>query len=184
MNDPQTDHPFPLPADEMLRLAALQSCRVLDMPQQKSLRGLTELASTVFNVPVSLISVIDTDRQVMLAIEGADVAQMPRSTSFCTYALLNDDILFVPDASADIRFADNPLVANAPHLRFYAGAPLLDPSGYKIGTFCILDHVPRADLTTRERRMLRGFADIAAEIISTQTETLRFWAAQQAPTRG
>ena len=158
-------YPFPLPQDEAVRLAALQSCRVLDMPPQKSLRTLTTLASSVFDVPVALLSLIDANRQTMLATHGTDVTEMPRSTSFCTHALLQDDILFIPDASQDHRFSGNPLVTAQPHIRFYAGAPLLGPDGHKIGTFCLIDHLARAELSGRERRMLKDFASIAAEII-------------------
>jgi GAF domain-containing protein len=159
-------YPFPLPQDEATRLAALHSCNVLDLPPQKSLYTLTELAGTVFSVPVALLTLIDTSRQIMLATHGTDVREMPRSTSFCTHALLQDDILFVPDASQDHRFSGNPLVTSQPHIRFYAGAPLMDVTGYKIGTFCLIDHLPRPELSPRERRMLKDFATIAAQIIA------------------
>ena len=167
--DPQDadKYAFLLPSDEDLRLAALRSCRVLDMPPQKSLQTLTSLASTVFNVPVALLSLIEATRQIMLATHGTEVTEMPRSTSFCTYALLQDDILFVADASEDERFSANPLVTGQPHIRFYAGMPLLAPSGHKIGTFCLIDHLPRSALTLRERRMLKDFATISAEIIAS-----------------
>ncbi len=165
---------FPLPENEAERMNALHSCRVLDMPEQKSLRILTDLASSVFNVPVALLSLIEAKRQVMLAIHGPAITEMPRSTSFCTYALLQDDILFIPNATEDDRFSDNPLVTAAPHIRFYAGAPLLGPSGHKLGTFCLLDHMPRSELSPRERRMLKDFAAISAEIITAQLEPARF----------
>jgi GAF domain-containing protein len=156
---------FPLPGDEDLRLAAMQSCRVVDIPAQKSLRVLMDLASTVFDVPVALLSLIENKSQIMLATHGTDVTVMPRSTSFCTYAILQDDILFVPDAREDERFAENPLVLKPPHIRFYAGAPLLDRNGYKVGTFALLDHLARHELKERDRSMMRDFATIAAEII-------------------
>ena len=168
LND-SDQYPFPLPENEALRLAALHSCRVLDLPPQRSLRNLTELASTAFGIPVALVTVIEATRQIMLATHGTDVKEMPRSTSFCTYALLQDDILFVPDASEDERFSANPLVTSQPHIRFYAGAPLLSTSGHKIGTFCLIDHMPRPEITPRERRMLKHFAAIAGDIVASSS---------------
>ena len=156
---------FPLPSDEDLRLAALHSCRVLDVPSRKSLSTLMDLASRVFDVPIAFLSLIEAKKQRMLAMHGADVTEMPRSTSFCTYAILQDEILFVPDARIDERFLNNPLVVNAPYIRFYAGVPLQDAGGYKIGTFALIDHLPRAELKPNEQLMLRDFATIAAEIM-------------------
>ena len=156
---------YPKPADEALRLASLQSCRVLELPPQPSLRTLTKLAATVFNVPVALISLIEAERQVMVATFGTEVPEMPRSTSFCAHALMQDDVLFIGDAQADHRFSGNPLVTGQPHIRFYAGMPLLNKYRYKIGTFCLIDHVPRHELTRRERRMLEDFATLTSEIM-------------------
>ena len=166
MTQDNADRPFPIPANETSRLAALHSCRVMDMPPQKSLQRLTDLASIAFDVPVALLSLIEANRQIMLAIHGPQVTEMPRSTSFCTYALLQDDILLVPNASEDSRFFDNPLVTGQPHIRFYAGTPLLGPGNHKLGTFCLIDHMPHAEFTRREQRMLKEFAAVASEIIA------------------
>jgi GAF domain-containing protein len=158
-------YPFPQPANELDRVQELSSCRLLERPKQKSLALLTELATNVFSVPVALVSLIDAETQWMRAIHGADVTQMPRSTSFCTYVLMQDDPLIVLDATDDPRFASNPLVLGQPRIRFYAGAPIMGPGGHPLGSFCLIDHMPRAQFTPRELRMLKQFTCVSTEIM-------------------
>jgi GAF domain-containing protein len=159
------DTEFPLPPDEAERLVELTSCRLIERPNQKSLALLVELAAAVMGVPVALVSLIDAQTQWMKAIHGADVPQMPRSTSFCTYVLLQDEPVVVLDAHQDPRFSANPLVLEQPKIRFYAGVPLLGPRGHALGSFCLIDHEPHPAFTDREKRLLRKFGDIAAEIL-------------------
>ena len=159
------DHSFPLPPNEAARIAELMTCRILERPNLKSLSLLTEVAATAFGVPVALVSLIDAETQWMKAIHGGDVTQMPRSTSFCTYAIMQDEPMVVLDAKLDERFMDNPLVTGQPLIRFYAGTSLLSAGGHALGSFCVIDHLPHEQFSAREQRMLRKFAATSAEII-------------------
>ncbi len=104
---------------------------------------LAALAAQVCETSMALVSLVDRDRQWFKATVGCDLTETPRSQSFCAHALTRVDILEVPDARADPRFADNPLVTGPPHLGFYAGAPLRTEDGHTVGTLCVLDPVPR-----------------------------------------
>jgi len=132
------------PADEAERLAVLQSYDVLDRPAEKLLDDLAALAARLTASPIALISLIDRDRQYFLSRTGLDVVETPRDAAFCAHAILTpDQILVVQDATADPRFADNPLVLGAPNIRAYAGAPLLGPERQPLGTLCVIDREPR-----------------------------------------
>jgi len=135
--------PAPHPPNEAERLAALRSYDLLDTDAESAFDDLVALAAHVCGVPISLVSLIDTDRQWFKAHLGLDVRQTPRDQAFCAYAILSDDLLIVPDATRDERFAGNPLVTADPDIRFYAGAPLTTPDGYRLGTLCVIDRVPR-----------------------------------------
>lgn len=137
----------PTPADETDRQAALDHSHVLQADSQP-FDELTALARSIFNVPISLVSLIDHDRQFFLSHDGIDAQEMPRSTSFCGHVLLEPEILVIEDARTDRRFAGNPFVVNAPKVRFYAGVPIRVPGEngqlYTIGSFCIVDFEPRS----------------------------------------
>lgn len=122
-----------LPIDEAARLLALQRANLLDTPAEMRFDRITRLAASVFEVPICLISLVDSDRQWFKSKVGLDVCQTNRDISFCGHAILHDDIFIVSDATEDARFASNPLVIHEPHIRFYAGAPLKEPSGQTIG---------------------------------------------------
>ena len=132
----------PYPANEQLRLQALHHYKVLDTPAEPSFDRLTALAAKLFDVPMALISLVDSDRQWFKSCIGMTGSGGPRETSFCAYAILSPEPLVVPDATRDARFADNPAVLGDPYVRFYAGAPLI-ANGQHIGTLCIIDTVPR-----------------------------------------
>tara|TARA_R110000772_G_scaffold62593_1_gene140653 strand:+ start:1089 stop:3485 length:2397 start_codon:yes stop_codon:yes gene_type:complete len=129
--------------NELGRLAALDRLEVLDTPAEPLFDSLTELAAQAFSVPIALISLVDRERQWFKACVGLDVDHTARDISFCQHAIVSDDVLVVHDASADDRFRSNPLVTGPPAIRFYAGAPLVTHDGYRLGTLCIIDTVPR-----------------------------------------
>lgn len=135
----------PLPADEMARLAVLRKYDVLDTPAEQAFDDAVKLASAICGTPIALVSLIDESRQWFKARVGLDVAETPRDEAFCAYAILEpQQVMVVPDATQDPRFSDNPLVTGAPDIRFYAGAPLLSPTGHAMGTLCVIDSQPRA----------------------------------------
>jgi signal transduction histidine kinase len=133
----------PIPPSEEARLAALRSYNVLDTPAEKDLDALVALASHLCGTAISQITLIDVGRQWFKASHGADRGETSRDFSFCAHAINGDGLFVVPDASRDARFADNPLVADKPHIRFYAGSPLVTPDGHAIGTLCVIDSKPR-----------------------------------------
>lgn len=131
-----------VPCNEAGRLAALRSLNILDTPAEERFDRLTRMAKRMFRVPIALVSIIDENRQWFKSNDDLPVTETPRNISFCGHAILGDDIFLIADALADPRFADNPLVAGAPNIRFYAGCPLRSAGGYKIGTLCIIDTRP------------------------------------------
>jgi signal transduction histidine kinase len=133
----------PLPVNETERLATLYGLNVLDSPPDKDFDDIVALAAAVCGVPMSLVSLIDTDRQWFKASVGTDLVETSRDLSFCAHAILGRDLLVVPDARQDPRFADNPAVAREGGVRFYAGAPLVTTDGYALGTLCVVDSRPR-----------------------------------------
>lgn len=136
--------PAPIPDDEPDRLAALRRLLVLDTPPEERFDRIASFAAREFDVPIVLVSLVDAHRQWFKAIVGLDVCETGRDISFCGHAITSDDVLVVRDASADPRFADNPLVVGEPFIRFYAGAPLTLPSGQRVGTLCLISKAPRS----------------------------------------
>jgi PAS domain S-box-containing protein len=144
----------PLPPRETERLFALYRYEILDTPPEKELDDLVHLASYICRTPIAVISLIDSDRQWFKSKIGLTATQTDRIVAFCSHTILGPDLLVVPDALADARFADNPLVTGDPHIRFYCGAPLSTPEGYQIGTLSVIDHVPR-ELSSEQLEALR-----------------------------
>lgn len=135
--------PAPIPDDEDARLNALRGLLLLDTPPEERYDRLARFAAEQLDVPIALLSLVDGQRQWFKSRVGLDATETPRDISFCGHAVLKNELFIVEDASSDPRFADNPLVVGAPHIRFYAGAPLSSPSGHHIGTLCVIDTVPR-----------------------------------------
>jgi len=132
-----------LPPDETLRLAALHSLGVLDSPREQRFDSYVAFAAKEFGVKTAAISLIEAHRQWFKASIGLDACETSRDVSFCTRTILQATPFVIEDASQDERFADNPLVTGAPFIRFYAGAPLLLPSGFAVGALCLIDTIPR-----------------------------------------
>jgi signal transduction histidine kinase len=149
--------PVPLPPDEADRLAALHDLDILDTPPEQEFDDIVALASGICGVPMSLVSLIDADRQWFKAKVGAAEPETARDVSFCAHAILGRDLMVVPDARRDPRFADNPAVRGEPGVRFYAGAPLVTSDGFALGTLCVVDHEPRR-LTFEQLQALRALS--------------------------
>ncbi len=136
--------PAPVPTDENARLAALIALDIIGTERTAEFDVFPTLARSLFSTPIAAISLIDEDRQWFKASVGLDVSETPRDTSFCAHAILSPtEVLCVPDATKDPRFADNPLVTGEFGLRFYAGVPIDGPSGHPLGALCVIDRKPR-----------------------------------------
>jgi len=134
---------YPVPANDADRLRALRSYKILDTKPEERFDELTQLAALICGVPISLISLIDADRQWFKSRFGLDLQQTPRALAFCTHAIMQPGMFVVPDATQDERFAQNLLVTGDPYIRFYAGAPLATRDGHLLGTLCVMDRKPR-----------------------------------------
>ena len=157
--------------DEAARLRALRRYAILDTAPDIRFDRLVQLAHQQFSVPIALISLIDERRQWFKARIGIDVEETDRDVAFCSHTILGDDVMVVCDATRDPRFATNPLVTDPPAIRFYAGAPLISPDGYKLGTLCLVDFKPRPELTEAQRGLLAELAAIAADYIEMRYAT-------------
>ncbi|MBC7953679.1 MAG: GAF domain-containing protein [Rhodospirillaceae bacterium] len=154
-----------LPPNEAERLAALINYGILDTEFDESFDRITRIAATIFGVPIALISLLDGQRQWFKSAFGLEVRETPRNISFCTHAILGTDVLVVPDATADRRFSANPLVMCAPNIRFYAGAPLMTPDGYALGTMCIIDRRSREALDEHETQTLKDLSGMVIDMM-------------------
>jgi len=134
----------PIPPDEPERLQALRALLILDTPPEERFDRIVQFAAEEFDVPMALVSLVDSERQWFKARVGLQACETGRDVSFCAHAVHAGELLMVENALDDLRFVDNPLVTGDPHIRFYAGAPLRLRSGAVVGTLCVLD--------TRERR--------------------------------
>lgn len=152
---------YPVRPDEMIRQHTLDCAGVLDTSRHEGMDILTRRAADEFKVPMVAVSLVDEHRQWFMSRVGLDVAETPRDVSFCTHTITRGDVMVVADASRDDLFRTSPLVTDAPHIRFYAGASIyLD--GLPIGSFCVIDNISRHSFTDSDRLRLRAFAQLAA----------------------
>ena len=149
--------PAPLPDNKIERLAALHHFKILDTEPEQSFDDLTFLASYICEAPISLVSLVDEDRQWFKSCVGLDVTETSREVSFCAYAILEPELLIIPDALKDKRFATNALVLSDPKIRFYAGMPFYTAGGLPLGTLCVIDTEPR-QLNEKQEQALRVLA--------------------------
>ena len=145
--------PKALVADEYERLEALHSYGIIDTEPEPVFNDLAQLAAHLCGTPMALIALLDDKRQWLKASVGISIGEMPLAQTFCQYTVRANDLFEIPDARADARYANNPMVAGAPHIRFYVGVPLLTPDGYPLGTLCAFDTRPRV-LSTDQRAAL------------------------------
>jgi GAF domain-containing protein len=149
----------PLPSNEDERLAALRDYQILDTDAEQEYDDITILAAQICRVPVALISLVDESRQWFKSRLGVNQRQTPRDVAFCAHAILQAEPLVVRDALKDYRFADNALVKRPPHIRFYAGFPLLTLQGHALGTLCAIDRRPR-QLSAAQNRAMRALSRV------------------------
>ena len=147
-----------LPVDEAIRIKTLRELNLLDTPAEERFDRLARITQHIFDVPSVLITLIDSDRQWLKSAIGVEIRETPRSISFCGHTILERNILVVSDTHLDHRFSDNPLVINAPHIRFYAGRPICATNGKALGTLCLVDSKPR-HLEPDEASLLNDLAE-------------------------
>lgn len=158
--------------EEFARQRALDTYRIVDSLPEAAYDDIVQLASALCGAPIALVSLIDRDRQWFKARTGLDVEQTGREIAFCDHAIRQPDrIMEVPDATADARFVDNPLVTGAPDIRFYAGMPLVTPGGAAVGTVCVIDREPR-HLDDTQRAGLAALARLAMNLMEARHREL------------
>ena len=138
-------------------MEALRRYEILDTPAEQIFDDFTFLASTICHAPISLMTFVDDSRQWFKSRIGVDVAETPRKGGFCSHTILGNDVMIVEDATLDERFAKHPFVTANPHIRFYAGAPLIDSEGNGLGSLCVIDHQPRT-LSLEQNEALQALA--------------------------
>lgn len=164
--------PASIPANEAARLAALKRYDILDTPEHNDFDQYTKLAATICGTPIALISLIDEDRQWFKSRVGLGASETARDISFCGHAIHSDQLFEVDDTLADLRFADNPLVTGPPHIRFYAGQPLMTTEGLAIGTLCVIDNEPH-HLLESQRIALKVLAQSVIRLLDLREAVRR-----------
>lgn len=160
-----------IPPNEAARLAALRDLAVLDTGIDEALEEITAFVAAQLGVPITLVSLVDENRQWFKSRHGLDVRETPRDVSFCGHVVAADALMVVNDASKDERFSDNPLVAGAPNIRFYVGYPIRSSEGLPLGTLCAIDYAPRT-LSERELALLKLLArQVSAHLVATRAQT-------------
>lgn len=160
--------------NEVERLNILHQYGILDTPHEEPFERIAALARLIFDTPIVLISLLDEDRQWFKSNIGLDVRETPREQAFCNETIRSDDVLVIADAEIDIRTAQNPLVTGQPHIRFYAGAPLVTPEKARLGSLCIIDRAPRR-FDDRETAILKSLAGLVMKEMELRRRTDHDW---------
>jgi hypothetical protein len=169
--DPATAFKVPIPRNETARLAGLRRYQILDTPPEPDFDHLTHLAALICDAPIALLSLVDSHRVWFKSKVGIQAQETSRNIALCAFAILEPDLFVIRDAAADQRFAQNPLVASRPRIRFYAGAPLVSPENHALGTLCVIDRKPRV-LNRKQLEALRLLSRVAMSELEWRRQSL------------
>lgn len=153
------------PADEAYRVSTLRGLNLLETPAEDRFDRLTRVAQRLFDTPIALISLADSDRLWFKSVIGMNICEISRPESFCGHTILEADMLVAEDTRQDPRFAENPFVVGAPHIRFYAGKPIRAANGQTLGSICVLDYRPR-EFDAADRRLLDDLGELVEKEIN------------------
>ena len=173
-NSPEISYRYPVAAEDAERISKLKKYQVLNNNEEPAFARLTELAKLFFNIPVVAITFMDEETQYLKSLHGLDgICTTSRKVAICNYTVLSDEVLVLPDLTEDSRFSQNPLVTEAPYLRFYAGAPIImqeDGKTYRLGSLCLMDMQAHHDFTEKDADILAQFAAMAADALKLQDQ--------------
>lgn len=173
-NSPEISYRYPVAAEDAERISKLKKYQVLNNNEEPAFARLTELAKLFFNMPVVAITFMDEETQYLKSLHGLDgICTTSRKVAICNYTVLSDEVLVLPDLTEDSRFSQNPLVTEAPYLRFYAGAPIImqeDGKTYRLGSLCLMDMQAHHDFTDNDADILAQFAAMAADALQLQDQ--------------
>lgn len=159
----------PKPKNEKQRLESLKALNILDTLSEVEYDQITEIASQICDTPIALVSLVDENRQWFKSKIGLEATETPRDLAFCAHAILQDDVFIVENPSTDTRFFDNPLVTGGPCVQFYAGAPILSPDGFAIGTVCVIDQIKRK-LNAQQISALKALSNQITLILNNRVQ--------------
>ena len=173
-NSSEIGYRYPVAAEDAERINKLKKYQVLNNNEEPAFARLTELAKLFFNMPVVAITFMDEETQYLKSLHGLDgICTTSRKVAICNYTVLSDEVLVLPDLTEDSRFSQNPLVTEAPYLRFYAGAPIImqeDGKTYRLGSLCLMDMQAHHDFTEKDADILAQFAAMAADALKLQDQ--------------
>ncbi len=173
-----------IPKNEEKRIEALKSYTILDTLPEENYDNITKIAAEICNTPIALVSLVDPTRQWFKSTHGLDATETPRDYAFCAHSILEPDELFIiPNATKDIRFKNNPLTVNDPHVVFYAGAPLKTKDGHALGTLCVIDNEPRLSLTQGQKDSLKALSEQVMSLLELRKKNSKLEQANKEITR-
>ncbi len=161
------------PSSETARLGKLAEYQILDTPPEKEFDEITQIAAKLIGAPISLVSLVDRDRHWFKARYGLNAIETPREYAFCAHAIKSDNVYVVDDATKNPLFSENPLVTGAPDIRFYAGAPLITPDNFRLGTLCVIDTQPHDGLSADAETILTLLARMVVNAMESRRLAMR-----------